>query len=80
MLYNSYSSISRFEWKKKTGKKGGVQILGWMIARGGGGGHSDAYCVQQGVGWGGLKFGRPLGPFGLVRISLLRIEKVKIAH
>ena len=35
---------------------GGSQILGWMYARGGGG-HSDAYCVQQG-GWGGLKFGK----------------------
>ena len=30
------------------------QIRDWMYARGGGGGHSDAYCVQQG-GWGGLK-------------------------
>ena len=35
---------------------GGSQILGWMYARGGGG-HSDAYCVQQG-GLGGLKFGK----------------------
>ena len=37
---------------EKTGKQGGgSQILGWMHARGGGGGgHSDAYCVQQGVG------------------------------
>ena len=32
------------------------KILGWMYARGGGG-HSDAYCVQQG-GWGGLKIGK----------------------
>ena len=32
--------------------RGGSQILGWMYARGGGG-HSDAYCVQQG-GWGGV--------------------------
>ena len=44
---------SRFEWKKKTGKTGGSQILGWMYA-GGGGGHSDVYCVQR-EGWGGLK-------------------------
>ena len=46
---------SRFKWKKKTEKKGGSQILGCMYARGGGG-HSDAYCVQQG-GWGGLEIG-----------------------
>ena len=45
------------ENKQKIGKKkrGGAQILGWTYARGGGG-HSDAYCVQQG-GWGGLKIG-----------------------
>ena len=44
--------------KKEDGKKwgGGSHILGWMYARGGGG-HSDAYCVQQG-GWGGLKIGK----------------------
>ena len=34
-------------------KGGGSQILDWTYARGGGG-HSDAYWVQQG-GWGGLK-------------------------
>ena len=40
--------------KEDRGKKrGGSQILGWTYARGGGG-HSDAYCVQQG-GWGGSK-------------------------
>ena len=39
----------RFEWKKKRGKKGGSQILGWMHARGGGC-HSDVYCVQLGGG------------------------------
>ena len=37
-------------------KIGGSQILGWMYARGGGG-HSDAYSVQQG-GRGGLKKGK----------------------
>ena len=37
-------------------KVGGSQIFGRMYARGGGG-HSDAYCVQQG-GWGGLKIGK----------------------
>ena len=35
---------------------GGSQILDWMYARGGGG-HADAYCVQQG-GWGGVKIGK----------------------
>ena len=33
---------------------GGSQILGWTYAKGVGGGHPDAYCVQQG-GWGGIK-------------------------
>ena len=45
--------------KKEDGEKtggGGSQILGWMYARGGGRGHSDAYCVQR--GGGGLKFGK----------------------
>ena len=31
--------------EKETGGRG-PQILGWMYA-GGGGGHSDAYCVQS---------------------------------
>ena len=49
---------SRFELEKKMGKKkgGGLTFFGWTYARGGGG-HSDAYCVQQG-GWGGLKIGK----------------------
>ena len=34
-------------------KRGGSQILDWTYARGGGG-HSDAYWVQQ-WGWGGSK-------------------------
>ena len=42
--------------KRRQEKKRGSQILDWMYARGGGG-HSDAYCVQQG-GRGGLKFGK----------------------
>ena len=33
---------------KKRG--GGSHILDWMYARRGGGGHSDAYFVQQGGG------------------------------
>ena len=37
--------------KKETGKTGGwSHILDCMYARDGGGGHSDAYCVQQGGG------------------------------
>ena len=36
--------------------KGGSQFPGCMYTRGGGG-HSDAYFVQQG-GWGGLKIGK----------------------
>ena len=42
--------ISSIYDKKKKG--GGSQILDWTYARGGG--HSDAYCVQQ-WGRGGLK-------------------------
>ena len=46
------------EYKKKVRKKEeGSQILGCTYARGGGGGHSDAYCVQQG-GLGVLKIGK----------------------
>ena len=43
-----YSSISRFECKIK----GGGQILGWMYARGGGGGGSFRciLCATGGVG------------------------------
>ena len=36
--------------------KGGVSDF-WLYVRKRGGGHSDAYCVQQG-GWGGLKIGK----------------------
>ena len=40
--------------KEDRKKREGSQILGWMYARGEG--HSDAYCVQQGFGGGGVVF------------------------
>ena len=47
--------VFRFEWKKKKGKKKGGVSDSRLDVRKRGGGHSDAYCVQQGW-WGGLKF------------------------
>ena len=43
--------VFRFEWKKKKGKKWGGVSDSRLDVRKRGGGHSDAYCVQQG-GWG----------------------------
>ena len=45
-----------FREKKKMEKKGGV-LDSRLDVRKRGGGHSDAYCVQQG-GRGGLKIGK----------------------
>ena len=41
---------SWFEWKKKTGKTGGVSILDWMYAGGGGGIQMRTVCNRGGGG------------------------------
>ena len=52
--YLSFDLLSIIRQVKK--KRGGLRFLTGRTQRGGGG-HSDAYCVQQG-GWGGLKIGK----------------------
>ena len=58
MVLNSYFQRNKTNhFLEYIWRGGGLRFETGRTQEGGGGGHLDAYCVQQG-GWGGLKIGK----------------------